>query len=136
MQKSYLTAFAASAYFEGINEVQTGQLMTLQPRLKVAYVPPSIFIFENHSWIELTKCCRPIAAHALAGIFLFLALVGGGLMWSHKKARKNLVLASEPGSIAAAIQLGGASELGYLIDVRNLPFPSRSRAERTPLMNF
>ena len=57
----------------------------------------------------------------LAALFALLALLGAFLIVAHSRARRGLVLAGEPGTIASAVSIAGGSELSYLIEAKDRP---------------
>jgi hypothetical protein len=58
--------------------------------------------------------------HALFAILIALAISGGALFFLHRRARKGTKLTAEPGTIAAAVSIGGQTELAQILDGKGL----------------
>jgi hypothetical protein len=69
---------------------------------------------------------RPLAAHALSAILLGIALAGLYVHISHRRARRNLLLTTPPGSIASTVALTSRSGFGELL----LPYDDEATIRR------
>jgi len=65
---------------------------------------------------------RPLAAHALCVILLGIALAGLYIHISHRRARRNILLTTPPGSIASTVALTSRSGFGELL----LPYDDKA----------
>lgn len=52
----------------------------------------------------------------LTAILLIMAIIGISITIMHHRASRDLVLTSEPGTLAAAIALAGMSDLAQILD--------------------
>lgn len=52
----------------------------------------------------------------LTVILLIMAIIGTSIAIMHNRASRDLVLTSEPGTLAAAIALAGMSDLAQILD--------------------
>jgi hypothetical protein len=78
------------------------------------------------STICLAFFYRSLAAHALAAILLGIALAGLYVHISHRRARRNLLLTTPPGSIASTVALTSRSGFGELL----LPYDDKATIRR------
>jgi len=65
---------------------------------------------QSRLWVS------PVAAHILAATFAILAICGCVLAVGFNRARRNLNLAHEPGTIASAASIAGSSEVAVILE--------------------
>ncbi|TFK63948.1 hypothetical protein BDN72DRAFT_802770 [Pluteus cervinus] len=102
--KQHLSLSAMSIYFVPDNATLDSQLSFYAPRLTIDSLP----------------------GHALALILIFVGIVGIGIHILNRKQRRNLSMASPPGTIATIISLTSRSGFGELL----LPYDNEKVIER------
>ncbi|KAJ6539120.1 hypothetical protein B0H19DRAFT_1177232 [Mycena capillaripes] len=90
---TYLALIAKRVYFKTNAEPITLQVNT----------------FEQRLWMGST------AVHLLAILFIVLALAAGVIHIFHRHERQDLNLLHQPGTIASAVSIGAATEMGQLL---------------------
>jgi len=90
---TYLTLIAKAVYFLPNAEPIVLQVKTFEPRL----------------WLSST------AVHLLAILLIVLALCAAVIHIFHRHERQDLNLLHQPGTIASAVSIGGATQMGQLL---------------------